>query len=108
MGGCIVMASFKWKKTLTMVFFFSITTPVGIAIGMLLTSSYNENSTNSLIIQGVLDSAAAGILIYMALVDLLVADFMNPKVQNNPTLQIGVNGCLLMGIGLMSLIGKWA
>lgn len=108
MGGCIVMARFKWKTILTMVFFFSLTTPVGIGIGMGISSSYNENSTTSLIVQGVLDSAAAGILIYMALVDLLVADFMHPKVQNSPTLQIGVNGCLLVGTGLMSLIAKWA
>ncbi|KMZ67324.1 Zinc transporter protein [Zostera marina] len=108
MGGCIVMARFKWKTIATMVFFFSLTTPVGIGIGMGISSSYNENSTTSLIVQGILDSAAAGILIYMALVDLLVADFMNPKVQNSRTLQIEVNVCLLIGTGLMSLIAKWA
>lgn len=44
----------------------------------------------------------------MALVDLLAADFMNPRVQTNASLQIGVNVSLLLGAGLMSLLAKWA
>ncbi|KAK1326285.1 Zinc transporter 5 [Acorus calamus] len=63
--------------------FFSLTTPVGIAIGIGIASSYKENSPTALIVEGILNSASAGILVYMALVDLLAADFMSPRMQCN-------------------------
>ncbi|KAJ0960059.1 hypothetical protein J5N97_000174 [Dioscorea zingiberensis] len=108
LGGCIVQAKFKVRSMVIMVLFFSLTTPVGIAIGIGISSVYNENSPTALIVEGILNSAAAGILIYMALVDLLAADFMNPRIQNKLKLQIGINVSLLIGAGLMSLLAKWA
>ncbi|GMY33149.1 zinc transporter 1-like [Fagus crenata] len=61
--------------------FFSLTTPVGIAIGIGASSTYKDNSPTDLIVEGTFNALAAGILIFMALVDLLAADFMNPRVQ---------------------------
>lgn len=88
--------------------FFSLTTPVGIAIGVGISSVYKENGPTALIVQGVFNSASAGILIYMALVDLLAADFMNPILQSNLRLQLGANISLLLGAGCMSVLAKWA
>ena len=91
-----------------MAIFFSLTTPVGIAVGIGISNVYNENSPNALIVQGIFDSASAGILVYMALVDLLAADFMDPRMQSNGRLQLGANASLLFGAGCMSLLAKWA
>lgn len=88
--------------------FFSLTTPVGIIIGLAISNVYSESSPTALIVQGVFDSASAGILIYMALVDLLAADFMSERMQNNGRLQIGANVALLLGTGLMTFLAKWA
>lgn len=88
--------------------FFSLTTPVGIAIGIGISSVYEENSPTALIVEGIFNSASAGILIYMALVDLLAADFMNPILQSNSRLQLGANASLLLGAGCMSVLAKWA
>lgn len=88
--------------------FFSLTVPMGIAIGIGISSIFNENSPNTLIVEGVFNAAASGILIYMSLVDLLAADFMNPRMQNNFKLQLGSNIALLLGSGCMSLLAKWA
>ncbi|KAL3523138.1 hypothetical protein ACH5RR_015972 [Cinchona calisaya] len=107
LGGCISEANFKARTITTMVLFFSGTAPVGIAIGIVISKSYNAYSPTALIVQGVLNSASAGILIYMALVDLLAADFMNPKLQSNFRLQIGANVSLLLGACCMSLMAKW-
>lgn len=90
-----------------MVLFFSLTTPSGIAIGIGISSIYNENSPTALLVQGFLLSASAGILIYMALVDLLAADFMNPKMLCNFRLQVGANFTLLLGASLMSVLARW-
>ncbi|XP_074312528.1 zinc transporter 1-like isoform X1 [Silene latifolia] len=108
LGGCIAQASFKSASTMCMAMFFSLTTPVGIAIGLGITNVYNENSPTALIVQGLLDAVAAGILIYMALVDLLAQDFMNPKVQSNRRLFLGANLALLLGAGFMALLAIWA
>ncbi|XP_010931295.1 zinc transporter 8 [Elaeis guineensis] len=108
LGGCIAQAKFKVRPMATMILFFSLTTPVGIAIGFGISSVYNEDSPTALIVEGILNSVAAGILIYMSLVDLLAEDFMNPRVQSNGTLQFEINVSLLIGVGLMSLLAKWA
>ncbi|KAL2942961.1 Zinc transporter 8 [Bienertia sinuspersici] len=68
---------------------FTITTPLGVAIGIGLTNVYDETSPITLIGQGLLNSIAAGILIYMALVDLLAPDFMDPKIQTSTKLFFG-------------------
>ncbi|OMP03771.1 Zinc/iron permease [Corchorus olitorius] len=108
LGGCISQAKFKSRAVAIMALFFSITTPVGIAIGLGITNTYDESSPTALIVEGLLNSASAGILIYMALVDLLAADFMSPKLQNNGILQMGACVSLLLGAGLMSALAVWA
>ncbi|XP_078438317.1 zinc transporter 5-like [Wolffia australiana] len=108
LGGCIVQARFKAISTLIMAIFFSATMPLGIGIGIGIMSRYDENSTTALAVEGVLDSAAAGILIYMSLVDLLAADFLSNRMQRSGKLQLFSYVSLLLGAGAMSLVGKWA
>lgn len=91
-----------------MAFFFSLTAPVGVGIGIGISSAYSKSSPTALIIEGSFNSASAGILIYMALVDLLAADFMDPRMQSNFRLQIGAQVSLLLGTGCMSVLAKWA
>ncbi|XVF71145.1 hypothetical protein PTKIN_Ptkin12aG0012600 [Pterospermum kingtungense] len=108
LGGCISQAQFKARVVAIMATFFSLTTPIGIAIGIGISNIYDENNPKALIVEGIFNAASAGILIYMALVDLLAADFMNPKLQNNGMLQVGASVSLLLGAALMSLLALWA
>lgn len=91
-----------------MALFFSLTTPVGIAVGIAISSVYDETNPTALVVQGLLESAAAGILVYMALVDILAEDFMNARVQSRGRLQLALNVSLLLGAGLMSMLAIWA
>ncbi|KAH9316276.1 hypothetical protein KI387_024903 [Taxus chinensis] len=108
LGGCIVQAGFKDRSTAVMAFFFSATTPLGIAVGIAISSAYHQNSTTALIVEGMFYSASAGILIYMSLVDLLAADFFNSRIQNKVALQLWAYIALLLGVSAMSLLAKWA
>ncbi|CAL9235231.1 unnamed protein product [Arabidopsis halleri] len=108
LGGCIAQGKFKCLSVTIMSTFFAITTPIGIVVGMGITNSYDASSPTALIVQGVLNAASAGILIYMSLVDFLAADFMHPKMQSNIRLQIMAHIALLLGAGLMSLLAIWA
>lgn len=103
-----MQAKFKIRTIATMSIFFSVTTPIGIALGFGISNTYDENSHTALIVQGVLNAASAGILIYMALVDLLAMDFLKLKVQTSPKLQILAFMSLLFGLGCMSLLAIWA
>ncbi|XVF00461.1 hypothetical protein REPUB_Repub04eG0003000 [Reevesia pubescens] len=107
LGGCIFQAKFKHRAIAIMVLFFSLTTPTGIAVGIGISKAYNKNSPTALIVEGLLNSASAGILIYMALVDLLANDLMSPKMLCNFRLQLATAFTLLLGVCCMSLMAKW-
>lgn len=108
LGGCIVQAKFRLKSVVAMGLLFSLTTPVGIGVGIAISSVYDETSPTALVVQGLLEAAAAGILVYMALVDILAEDFSKPRVQSRARLQLALNVSLLLGAGLMSLLAIWA
>ncbi|KAG0518488.1 hypothetical protein BDA96_09G180100 [Sorghum bicolor] len=108
LGGCIVQAKFRLRSMLAMAVFFSLTTPIGVAIGIGISSVYDETSPTALVVQGFLEAAAAGILVYMALVDILAEDFMSARVQSSARLQVALNTSLLLGAGLMSMLAIWA
>ncbi|XP_066386525.1 fe(2+) transport protein 1-like [Miscanthus floridulus] len=108
LGGCILQAEYGAKMKAGLVFFFSTTTPFGIALGLALTKVYRENSPTALIVVGLLNAASAGLLHYMALVELLAADFMGPKLQGRVRLQLLSFLAVLLGAGGMSIMAKWA
>ncbi|GLT85537.1 hypothetical protein SLE2022_037250 [Rubroshorea leprosula] len=108
LGGCISQAQFKNMSATIMACFFAITTPAGIGIGIAIASFYNAYSVGALIVEGILDCLSAGILVYMALVDLIAADFLSKRMSCNFRLQV-VSYCMLfLGAGMMSLLAIWA
>ncbi|KAJ5140832.1 hypothetical protein N7448_004240 [Penicillium atrosanguineum] len=88
---------------------YGLTTPISIAIGLGVRTTYNSGSFTANIISGVLDSVSAGILIYTGLVELLARDFLfDPhRTQDDKRLTFMVLS-LLLGAGIMALLGKWA
>lgn len=83
-------------------------TPIGIAIGIGVGSSYQENSELALGFQGSFNSVSAGILIYNGLVDLLIPTFSSTLLLGNKLLQFVAVALVFCGFACMSLIAKWA
>ncbi|MQL80905.1 hypothetical protein Taro_013353 [Colocasia esculenta] len=108
LGGCIAQAQFKATAATMMACFFAITTPSGIGAGAALSSFYNPNSPRALVVEGLLDSVSAGILIYMALVDLIAADFLSRSTSCSTRLQVLSYLALFFGAAAMSLLALWA
>ncbi|KAI4337139.1 hypothetical protein L6164_015588 [Bauhinia variegata] len=108
LGGCISQAQFKSSSATIMACFFALTTPVGIGIGTSIASIYNPYSPGALITEGILDALSAGILVYMALVDLIAADFLSKRMRCNFRLQIASYCMLFLGAGSMSSLALWA
>ncbi|KAK9142348.1 hypothetical protein Syun_011748 [Stephania yunnanensis] len=108
LGGCIAQAQFRWRLAFTMACFFATTTPAGIAVGSGLAWLYNPKSPRALVVEGILDCVSAGILVYMALVDLIAADFLSKKMRCNVRLQVLSYFTLFLGAASMSLLAIWA
>jgi len=108
LGGCIAQAQFKNLSAVLMASFFAITTPAGIAAGVGLSTIYNPNSPRALVIEGILDSVSAGLLIYMSLVDLIAADFLGSKMTGSLRQQVMAYIALFLGAISMSSLAIWA
>jgi len=89
---------------------YGITTPIGIAAGLGVRSSYNPGSTTASIVSGVMDSLSAGILVYTGMVELLAHEFLfSQEMQDSSNIRLARCVCtMLLGCGLMALLGKWA
>ncbi|KAH7444320.1 hypothetical protein KP509_02G073300 [Ceratopteris richardii] len=96
LGGCKSQAGFKSFSTIAMTMCFTIA------------SGYNSNSPGALIVEGIFDSISAGILIYMALVDLIAADFLSKRMCCNRVLQVLSYVSLFFGAAAMSALAVWA
>ncbi|KAF5099573.1 hypothetical protein D0Z00_001583 [Geotrichum galactomycetum] len=91
-------------------FLFSITTPVGIAIGLGVRKTFELNSPRALITNGVFDSISAGILIYTSLVELMGGEFLHSDEFAHSSLKtvLGAYAWMALGAFLMALLGAWA
>ncbi|XP_076920294.1 zinc transporter 4, chloroplastic-like [Bidens hawaiensis] len=108
LGGCISQAKFGSLHSTIMACFFAVTAPIGVGIGTGISKFYNPNSPWALVVEGILDSISAGILVYMALVDLIAADFLSKRMRCNTRLQVVSYIALFLGAGLMSSLAAWA
>lgn len=108
LGGCMVVADFRIISYVVMSCVFALTTPVGIAIGLGVSSTYNPNSKAALGTEGVFDSISTGILIYMALVDLIAVDFQSKRIRSSRKLQISAYLATFAGASCMSVLAIWA
>ena len=100
------------RSGLFMILFFALTTPVGIAIGIGVQSkAYNPKSVASLLVSGILDWISGGILIYVALVNL-ISNEMGCGAQtfhsHSKRLKFLYHVAMYAGAGTMAIVGLWA
>ncbi|KAG8625063.1 hypothetical protein KVT40_006814 [Elsinoe batatas] len=89
---------------------YAISTPVAIAVGLGVRTTFQPGSATTLIVNGVFDSISAGILLYTGLVELMAHEFMfSPYMAKAPIKTVLMAfGFMTAGAGLMALLGKWA
>ncbi|KAL5512955.1 hypothetical protein ACEPAH_3353 [Sanghuangporus vaninii] len=89
---------------------YGVTTPVGIAAGLGVRSMYNPESGKASAVSGIMDALSAGVLLYTGLVELLAHEFLfSPEMQGESNKKLAYAcGCMILGAGLMSLLGRWA
>ncbi|KAF9356979.1 high-affinity Zn(2+) transporter zrt1 [Mortierella sp. NVP85] len=89
---------------------FSLTTPVGAAIGIGISSTYSSHSTSSLLVEGIFDSISTGILLYMGYVNLLAIEFnLNGEIRKeSKKIKSMCFLALWLGAAAMAIIGRFA
>lgn len=89
---------------------YGLVTPIGLAIGLGIRNSYNEDSATANYVTGIFDSVSAGILLYTGTVELLAHEFIfNERIRNAPLSKVSLSIAeMLLGAGLMALLGRWA
>ncbi|KAL1624653.1 high-affinity Zn(2+) transporter zrt1 [Neofusicoccum ribis] len=88
---------------------FSLVTPLGMAIGIGVLDQFNGNDPATLIAIGTLDAVSAGILAWVSLVEMWAGDWMHGALAKASALKTtAALISLMLGMALMSLLGKWA
>jgi zinc transporter 1/2/3 len=110
LGSVLTRSSFSKAKSIAMILFYSLTTPVGTAVGIAIASSYNANSITALAVQGVFDCVAAGLLLYIALIQMIAEDFTRMDGDKPKSLLFRCVLYLAMstGSGCMAMLAIWA
>ncbi|KAF2841052.1 Zip-domain-containing protein [Patellaria atrata CBS 101060] len=111
LGTCIAAlpSSVSWSHKLLMATAFMLVTPVGMAIGIGVLNQFNGSDPSTIIAIGTLDAFSAGILVWVGVVEMLASDWMHGVLLQAPVGKTVVALlCLIAGMALMSLLGKWA
>ena len=88
---------------------YGLTTPIAIAIGLGVRTTYDNSSFTANVVNGVFDSISAGILLYTGFVEMIARDFLfNPHRTNKKDQLAFMIICLFLGAAIMALLGKWA
>jgi zinc transporter 1/2/3 len=92
-----------------MALIFALVTPLGMAIGIGVLSHFNGNDPATIVVIGTLDAFSAGILLWVGLVEMLAHDWMSGDMLKAGWFKTIVGlVSLVIGMALMSLLGKWA
>ena len=80
---------------------YGLSTPIAIAVGLGLRTTYAPGSQTALIVNGVFDSISAGILIYTGLVELMAHEFMFSQFMRRAPIGtvLGAVGWMCLGAG---------
>ncbi|CAO3587609.1 unnamed protein product [Absidia cylindrospora] len=100
----------SWVRPFIMGMLYIVMTPIGISIGIGIHSSFNPNSSSSVLSSAILDSLSAGILLYNAYVSLMSLEINHSQEFRKSS---GLRKCvcflsMYVGAGIMALIGMWA
>ncbi|KAG0362730.1 ZIP zinc transporter-domain-containing protein [Gamsiella multidivaricata] len=111
LGSRIADLSFRKKYVpVLLVLAFALVTPLGVAIGMGVRSTYRAGSVENLITMGVFNSIACGVLLYTAYVTLLGGDILYSERFRAETKASKASYLVAVWLGALSMavIALWA
>ncbi|KXJ87931.1 hypothetical protein Micbo1qcDRAFT_178579 [Microdochium bolleyi] len=90
---------------------FTLVTPLGMLLGIALLGTFNGNNPSTIIAIGTLDALSAGILAWFGVVEMWAHDWLvegaEMAAQDGTGVTVGL-GSLVLGMVMMTVLGKWA
>ncbi|KAI7846040.1 hypothetical protein COHA_000407 [Chlorella ohadii] len=108
-GSAVVDSGLGLWKSVMAGAIYSITTPLGIAVGIAVRESFNQNAQTTLLVEGIFDAISTGILIYVVLVEL-ITPLMTQSAwlrSRRWPIQVAAFASFYAGVAVMAAIGKW-
>ncbi|KAJ1950456.1 low-affinity Zn(2+) transporter zrt2 [Linderina pennispora] len=97
-----------WWKAWISGLAFTMTTPLGIVIGLAVRHVYEPHSKYALLLNGVLESICAGVLVYTGLITMVVGGFSSLQVkQFKRMFQVSLFLAVYMGAAAMASLKIW-
>ncbi|CAM9696103.1 unnamed protein product [Ectocarpus fasciculatus] len=106
LGCAISAAEMSAGRVVGLITFFSATLPAGILIGLSIASTTESQAGE--IIAGLANGIAAGILIYVSMVEMMADEFSNKRVVDDYQLKTQMIFAVVCGISIMALLAVWA
>lgn len=98
----------RWKGVL-MILTYSLTCPVGIAIGIAIAETYDAESTTARAVQGAFNGVSGGMLLYISLVQLVAEDMSRfTPGRASASIRLLCSTALFAGAAAMCLLAVWA
>jgi zinc transporter 1/2/3 len=107
---CIASGVKSRTSRALLVAWYSLSTPLGVAIGVGMYSTYDTNDGTSMLVQGIMDSVSFGILVYVALVELMTEHMtLSAKFRGSTVwMRLASFVSMYLGATAMAILGKYA
>ncbi len=86
----------------------SITTPLGIAVGIAISSTYDPETRVARGVQGTLNGVSGGMLLYIAMYQLIGEELSREDLLVKTGLRLAMYGTLMLGSAAMCALAVWA
>ena len=109
-AACVASGVTSISAHVAIMAWYSLSTPLGVAIGIGVHSTYSDTDPASLVAQGVMDSVSCGVLMYSAIVELMSNHMILDKKLRAASVVVKVSTFVSMYLGViaMAIIGKYA
>ena len=108
LGSVLGVTNFSRLKKTIMLLMYCITTPVGIAVGIALSSSYDPASVTSRTVQGIMNGLSGGMLLYISMYQLIAEEFSRQDLVGSPGTLVLMYLSLLLGGAAMCVLAIWS
>jgi zinc transporter 1/2/3 len=102
--------TFSMRRKLLLAGIFALVTPLGMGIGIGALHQFNGNNPATVVAIGTLDALSAGLLVWVGVVEMWAHDWMlgGEMTRAGPLRTALGMAALVLGMAVMSLLGKWA
>lgn len=109
--GCVMAAApVTVAKALFMIGGFSLTTPLGVGIGIVIEAFTDPESRESVLIQGCFQGVAGGMLVYVGLIQIVAEEFSKLSRSEKSSLKskLAMHLAFILGAVPMCVLAIWA